>query len=147
MIRIIIVTLVALLFATPANAETSLEYAKLSQKIFAAFQCSIAARDANKHDARKRLFTLGLESGKVFLEALQQGKIDKKDVGNTVAMGVLASLAGPSNDFIMGRLWESAIKNYYDKSTENCERCSFDEELKVMKGNSYYRDKNCEFLK
>lgn len=147
MTRLIIPLLVALLFALPVYAETSLEYAKIGQKVFPAFQCSIAAEHAKKPDAQKRLFFLGLESGRVFLEALQQGKVKREDISKTVAIAVTMRLKGPSIDFMLGRVWENATDYYYEKLTENCDSCVSDDGLKRMKGENNYREQNCEFLK
>jgi len=147
MTRFIIPALAVLLFALPVYAETSLEYAKIGQKIFPAFQCSIAAEHAKKPDAQKRLFTLGVESGRVFLKAVQQGKVKREDISKTVAIAVTMRLKGPSIDFMLGSMWEAALEHYYKKLTENCDSCVSDDGLKKMKGENNYRVQNCEFLK
>lgn len=133
--------------ATPVKAETSLEYAKLGQKIFPAFLCSIAAGHAQKTEAQQRLFMVGYESGMVFLDALQQGKVKREDISKTVAVAVTLSLKGPSIDFMLGRVWETAASHYYDELKENCDSCASDEALRRIKGADNYRKQNCEFMK
>ena len=78
-------------------------------KAWAAFSCSALAPMAGKADDQQRLFTLGYEQGKAFIEALRSGKIEEKDLYE-VPDPVHWTLQGsPSTDFALGRTWQWAL--------------------------------------
>ena len=68
-------------------ARTSAEYALLGRKVWAAFECAALAGIAGDADQQKRLFTLGYEQGKTFIEALRSGKIERQDLTHEVDNG------------------------------------------------------------
>jgi hypothetical protein len=71
----------------PRSNQTSKEYAMMAVKSWAAFECAALADVAHKKDQQQRLFDLGYQQGKVFIEALRSGKIDTEDVGGNVPVG------------------------------------------------------------
>jgi len=96
-------------------AQTSKDYAVMGKKAYAAFECAALASFARDEDEQHRLFQLGYDEGKTFLEALRNGKIEAEDVNSTVPVGITLALEGPTADFILGRVWEGAVKNVLDK--------------------------------
>jgi hypothetical protein len=69
-------------------AQTSKEYAVMGEKAYKAFRCSALAslagdKFAGNKDEQHRLFQLGYEEGKTFIEALRNGKIEGEDVRST----------------------------------------------------------------
>ena len=70
-----------------ALARTSAEYALLGRRVWAAFECAALAGIAGDADQQKRLFTLGYEQGKTFIEALRSGKIERQDLTREVDNG------------------------------------------------------------
>jgi hypothetical protein len=135
-----------LIGALPAAAQTSMEYAKMGQKIWPAFQCSIAAEHIGDNDEQKRLWTLAHESGKAFLNAANEGKVKRADIRETVAIAVTMRMRGPSVDFVMGSVWEAAANKYYDELGKECENCASDDELKKIHGKINYGNQNCALL-
>ena len=129
-----------------AQAETSSEYAKLGQKIYPAFQCAIAAEHMKDREAQGRLFKLGYESGKMFLEAVYAGKVDEKDISSRIPVVFTMSMEGPSVDFMLGRFWELVVADYSGEFFETCPSCLRDDELKERKATTQFRKMNCDFL-
>ncbi|MEN5397127.1 hypothetical protein ABE612_06420 [Achromobacter xylosoxidans] len=60
--------------------------------------------------ASERLFLHGMAQGQQFLKDMQAGRINSSDIHSEVPIGVLDSLSGPSSDFILGRIFESATQ-------------------------------------
>jgi len=74
----IIALLGGVIIAPAVAAQTSKQHALLGQKAWAAFECASLASHAKKPDEVERLFKLGMDSGRAFLEALRNGKITKE---------------------------------------------------------------------
>jgi hypothetical protein len=64
--------------------------------------------ESNEHT---RLYGVGLESSRAFTDAYLNNQITRQEAAAEVPSGVMAVLAGPSTDFIAGRLFEAAM--YY----------------------------------
>ena len=127
--------------------KTSIEFAKIGSKAVSAFMCSISAEHSENPEEQGRLFMLGFNSAKEFLEAAQTEKVNRKDINSNIAIMFTMRMRGPSVDFIIGRLWEAVTEHYYDELTKDCDSCISDKELKKMKGEAAYREQNCQFLK
>jgi hypothetical protein len=84
-------------------AQTSKEYALMGTKAYKAFRCSALASFAGNKDEQHRLFQLGYEDGKTFIEARRNGKIEGADLSQ-VPTGILVDIEGPTADFSLGRL-------------------------------------------
>ncbi len=63
----------------------------------------------------KKLFEIGLHSGRKFLAAVEAKTISPTDIQGTVPFIVVATAQGPSHDFILGRIWETASQDAYEK--------------------------------
>jgi hypothetical protein len=126
-----------------AWAQTSAEYAGMGKKTIAAFECAALAQLAGDADQQKRLFTLGYEQGKTFIEALRSGKIEKQDL-DQVPIGVLVD--GPTADFVLGRLWEFDT-DYYQRNayvSEANPKADVASAMRYAKGE--FADKNCDLM-
>jgi hypothetical protein len=134
--------LAATLLTTPALAQTSLDYAKMSRKVWSLFECTVLAAYNDDKEA-ERLFLLGYETGKTFVEALRAGKIKPEDMRQNMPWTMGDKLSGPSAEFAMGRLFES-IQGYTVK--EIWEDTGTNEDLRKSKARSAYQKQNCSFL-
>jgi hypothetical protein len=105
------VFVISLISILPAEtwAQTSQQYALMGRKLWAAYACAVTKDVTGEKDEEDRLFKIGYEQGKIFIEALQSGKIEKIDLDNQVPLTVLFVLRGPNVDFILGRIWEAVI--------------------------------------
>jgi hypothetical protein len=112
----------------------------MGKKVIAAFECAALAQLAGDADEQKRLFTLGYEQAKTFIEALRSGKIEKQNV-DQVPIGVL--IDGPTADFVLGRLWEFDT-DYYQRNayiSEANPKADVASAMRYAKGE--FADKNC----
>ena len=88
------------------DAEKSKQLVLDSRRCLSAFQCYHFATVAKDHELAAKLFLVGYESGRRFLDGVVKGKLlpdDGKEIG------FIFSLigGGPSHDFILGRLLET----------------------------------------
>ena len=104
-----LVVLAFLVLPIQALGQTSQQYALMGKKLWAAFACA-AVTDVVGDDAEEnRLFKIGYEQGKTFLDAIKSGKVEQKDLNNEVPLTIVYVLKGPNADFILGRIWEAII--------------------------------------
>jgi hypothetical protein len=90
--------------------ETSEQYVGMAQKLWAAFECGALAEHAGKTEESRSLYKLGYDEGKTFFDALRSGKIDQQVI-RKLPLPVLVMLdGGPTVDFILGRIFESAMQ-------------------------------------
>jgi hypothetical protein len=138
-----LVAMVVAFLPTGAWAQTSAEYAAMGKKAFAAFECAALASGAGDADEQKRLFTLGYEQGKTFIEAARSGKIEKQDL-DQVPIGMLVD--GPTADFVLGREWEFDIE-YYQRNayvSEANPNADVASAMRYAKGE--FANKNCDLM-
>ena len=104
-----LVVLTFVVFPIQALGQTSQQYALMGKKLWAAFACA-AVTDIIGEDAEEnRLFKIGYEQGKTFIDAIKSGKVEQKDLNNEVPITITFVLKGPNADFILGRIWETVI--------------------------------------
>lgn len=103
--------MVVLLATSAAFAGESEDFAKMGRAAWAAFECSSLASVLEKPKDQERLFRFGYEQGKEFLNAVQAGRITAQDLRSIAPSGLLMVAQGPTADFILGRVFESAQEN------------------------------------
>ncbi|TGP88929.1 MULTISPECIES: hypothetical protein [unclassified Mesorhizobium] len=108
----LLVVLCAMLICDQSQAQSTSDLVKLSEKSYAAFECAALASTANFSDEQARLFKLGYEQGKVFLQAYADGKIKDSDVEPIGFWGNMHD--GPNIDFKLGVIWASAYRNTHE---------------------------------
>ena len=109
-----------LLASVDAFSQTSQDYALMGANAWAAFQCSTLVDKTERPDERQALFDFGYQQGKVFLQAMENGRIDGADVSRHVPIYVLDRLQPfvspklPTAEFRLGAIWESAARSILD---------------------------------
>lgn len=98
--------------STPAFASQA--DARAAKIMYSAWQCSTYAEMQGKADEQGRLFTLGYEKGKQFIAAAAAGTITKEESRTIIPMVVGMLMAGPTPEFVLGRIFESAAGDAYD---------------------------------
>jgi hypothetical protein len=122
--------------------QTSEEYAAMGQKLWAAFECGALAEYANKPEESRRLYNLGYDQGKTLLDAFRAGKVDQQ-ARSKLPIPVLFMLdGGPTVDFILGRIFESAMQ---DTSRQLIEASNNKETRKIIAGQNF-SNLNCALL-
>lgn len=131
-------------------STASLGYAQepgalLGREAWSAFSCAALAGVMEQDEKQERLFSLGLRSGRAFLQGIQDGVITSDDVRKSVPLMVTLLLSGPSHDFILGRIYSSAEDYILDDVFVTGGQYNPDELQKSIAKNKY-RDRNCEIL-
>ena len=103
----------ALLFGL-APLTTDAQNARDGRVMWSAFQCATFAEMSGSNQEQDRLFGIGMKTGRRFVEALQNNQISPEAMRSEVPIGVTMLLAGPSVDFIIGRIFENATRDAFD---------------------------------
>ena len=122
--------------------------------VWSAFECSQYAGLAGKPEQEtERLFSLGYENGKRFLEAVSTKKISEEELRTTVPTSVLFVMYGPTTDFMLGRIFEFANREAYNLVVKGdkfglapVDKWRDAEQQKFYAGNEY-STRNCALLK
>jgi hypothetical protein len=117
------------------------ELVQLSRLTMSAIECSILATDNNE---AQRLGDIGVKTGKEFLSNMRvyYDKLtvdEKKHVNNNVAI-LWHGVSGPSDDFVMGRVWQELEHIVYKRLGDNTT-------LWDVNRNSEFAAKNCSLIK
>lgn len=116
-LKFIVVAVVGLTMMQSALAERSTPYGTMIQSAWSAFQCSVLAEKADDLQEQKRLFEFGYARGLKFFAALESGEARAKDLPEDSPFSMLLLLQGPTPDFMLGRIFEvalrSALENIY----------------------------------
>jgi hypothetical protein len=128
-----------MLGSTTVFAETELEkQVKNSRLAISAFQCSFVAEDKKEQE---RLFQLGLNAGRDFLEFIKANpsKYEVEFFNEKVPTFWFVT-DGPTTDFVLGRIYEEHKNEIYKSLPRR------NMELRKIKKEKLYHKKNCALL-
>jgi hypothetical protein len=122
--------------------------------MWAAFECSIFAELSGDATAQEELFERGLAEGRAFFSAAEAGDITEEEWHSDVPVGVSMLAAGPSIDFVIGRVFETVAGDAFDKVvTEDTnglplppEEWRNDPMLRMIRAEALYRTSNCDLI-
>ncbi|NBE06144.1 hypothetical protein [Paragemmobacter ruber] len=138
----------------PGMGAASEEGAKAPRAMWTAFECGTYAELARKADRASDHYATGLDAGRRFYAALEAGTITDEELSQHAPM-ILGSLnAGPSVDFILGRVFHYATDAARsDVSQEDqhglplpIKDWLLEPELIATKANMLYSAGNCDLL-
>lgn len=121
---------------------------------WSAFECSVYAEMAGKDSKeQQRLFQLGYDSGRRFLDAARKGLLTEEEVRNRVPIGFKAS--GPTTDFALGQVYGLISQEAYDRIVKNdarglprpIDQWVTDPEVQKVRAEGEYSTRNCALLK
>jgi hypothetical protein len=95
-------TLFALALLTTQLYASEQVYVRDARLSWAAFECSALAQEAGSKDDERRLRSLGLKRGRVFLKHAQEAKLSRRQLEDLVPSGMVPSLRMESTDLIIG---------------------------------------------
>lgn len=104
---------------------------------------------ASNHDRHGKL---GINYARDMLKDFHKyGDKNNENWGSNAPLFFRWSLAGPNDDFIIGRLFEASInvvndQIYYENKNTDIEKY-LDERLRDLKAETEYREKNCNLLR
>lgn len=85
----------------------------LGRVTWSAFTCATYAEMSGNKTEHGRLFKLGYEAAKKFIEGLREKTIPDEEA-RLAPMSLMMLLGGPSTDFMVGRIFENAMTDAYD---------------------------------
>jgi hypothetical protein len=129
----------------PADSQTSEDFARMAQATWSAFECSTLATKTGDAKEQERLFKFGYEQGLKFIEALEAKRISNDDLRAEAPMVVLLLLQGPTPDFILGRIYQTAEESALEDVLKTGETLNPDESQKVIAQNKFHKA-NCELI-
>jgi hypothetical protein len=118
-----------------------------------AFECATFSELAGdkelpgSKDEQRRLFDLGYLAGTKFLNRVKNHTADT----SKAPVVVLLTLEGPTNDFIIGRLFEAASTDAFNKvKNDNAgvplQGPEIDDQIRALDAGKRYRQANCQLL-
>lgn len=125
--------------------QSSKEYAVMGIQASSAFRCSSWASEIDDQKEAKRLFMFGYEQGKKFIGALSAQKIKQEDLESEVPLVILMLLQGPSEDFMLGKIYQTIQESALEDVLKTGDDLNSDEVQKVIAGNKF-RDSNCQLI-
>jgi hypothetical protein len=87
---------------------------RVGDVVSSAFQCSTFAELSENKNEQERLYLVGLNAGRAFLEAMKAGQISEQAAKDEVPINVLQRLEGRSNDFVISKIYAAATGDAYD---------------------------------
>jgi hypothetical protein len=139
--RLAIVTTIVtsmLAFSSPSFAASDAELASLGNKMSNAFKCSIYASMFQDWKEQQRLFQIGLNAGRDFVEGMK-GRTDP----NPSVGGMLAFVRGVSTDFMVGSMYDSETTKALDEIPVEQRTDPAEEKTQAEK---IYRESNCSSI-
>jgi hypothetical protein len=97
-----------LALSSPAFAASDAEIVNLSDKMSSAFRCSTYAQLFHDQKEQQRLFQIGLNVGRDYVEGLKSRDDPAKGEMSTFIRSV-------STDFVVGQMYESESTHAYDE--------------------------------
>lgn len=121
--------------------------------MWSAFTCATYAEISGNRQEQQRLFEVGYDAGRTFVDGFINKTITET-VANDAPLGVLMLLSGPTTDFIIGRIFESATEDAYDEvvKEKSAELPIFDpskwadNDLKTINAKNKYQSSNCALI-
>ena len=138
-------SLLAFITTLPASAQSSKEYAQMAKASWSAFECSSLASKSGVAGEQQRLFLFGYEQGIKFIVAVQSKKVNQKDLSSEAPLIMLLLLQGPTPDFMLGRIYESAQNSALKEVYKTGEHFNSDEDQKIIANNKFEK-LNCELI-
>jgi len=142
-----------LAFSNPCAAESKSK-PNLGRVMWAAFSCATYAEMSGDKREQERLFNIGYTAGQRFLQGIKDKTVSEADA-REAPIGVLMYLGGPSIDFMIGRVFESATGGAFDAVVKTDSKGTpihnplewvNDDEVKRIKAQSRFRSSNCELV-
>ena len=130
------------------------EDAKAAMVMWTAFECGTYAEMSGDRDRQAVLFERGMTAGRQFFAAIEAGTITEEEQRKHVPYIVPMLASGPSVDFVLGRIFESAMNSAYDDVVKEdmaglplpMEEWTNDDEMKQSRAQLLYQRGNCSLF-
>jgi hypothetical protein len=126
-----------------------------SLAMMAHWRCQVWSEMSRDDTSSLAHFEQGYTSGSRFVAAARAGQIEEVDFDETVPVYISMSLAGPSDDFVLGRLYEMTMTQAYDQIVRrgkdgallNPSDYVMDLEVQAVLAEGLIRSSNCAALR
>ena len=137
--------------AKGASADEKPNHARI---MWSAFSCSTFAEMSGNTSERERLFKVGYKAGRAFVDGVKKKTLPETEAKDA-PIGVLMRMSGPTTDFVIGRIFEAATDDAYDKVVKEDSSGMpildpskwADDKLKVIKAQNEYQNANCTLIR
>ena len=141
MLLLVAATLAACVTVLNAADEKALQ----GHIMWSTFQCSAFAELGDNKNEQERLYLVGLNAGRTFLEAMKAGQISEEAVKADVPINVLQRLEGPSNEFVIGKIHAAATGSARDEIAKR--KTGIWGPTQRQEARSTYSYKNCVLIR
>jgi len=122
--------------------------------MWSAFSCAAYAEMSGNKQEQERLFKVGYDAGRTFVDGVKNKTISETEVKDA-PIGVLMHMNGPTTDFIIGRIFEVATADAYNKVVKEDSAGLpiidpfkwADDKLKVIRAENKYHSSNCTLIR
>ena len=126
----------------------------LARVMWSAFSCATYAEMSGNKREQERLFEVGYNAGRTFVDGVKNKMIPETEAKDA-PIGVLMVMSGPTTDFIIGRIFEAATEDAYDKVVKEDSAGLpildpskwADDKLKVIRAKNKYQSSNCTLIR
>ena len=140
--------------ATSAQRASESANADTGRLLWSALQCSVYAEMSQKPQEQERLFRLGYDNGKRFIDGVRSKTIGESEI-NEVPIGVLSAMAGPTTEFVLGRIYEAAMQDAYDRVEKKdpagkdtpIQEWVLEKDVLAIRAGTEYLVRNCALLR
>jgi hypothetical protein len=117
--------------------------------MWSAFECSMfATMSATHKDEIERLFKVGYEAGRQLLEAAKNHEIPPNVIYSEVPAGVSERWQGPTIEFGIGRVFEAAQSDAYEKVVSGIdEGYKTDKRFQQLAADKKFQQGNCHLIR
>jgi len=146
-LKFIVAVIAGLLLAQPAPADSpkAERYETLVHSVWSAFQCSVLAEKSRNPAEQKRLFRFGYDQGLKVIAALESGAAGAKELGSDAPFSMLLLLQGPTPDFMLGRIFEVALRSALENAYTTDDYYSTDETQESIATAEFWK-RNCKLI-
>lgn len=117
----------------------------MGRSAWSAFECSVLAEKSKNQAEQERLFNFGYSQGLKFIGAIQENKIKEEDLSKEVPIAMILLLEGPTPDFMLGRIFDSALEHVLRDVYKTDDEFNSPEVLETIAKNKYW-NKNCRLI-
>jgi hypothetical protein len=124
-------------FSSVSVAASDAEINSLGDKMSGAFKCATYASMFHDQKEQQRLFQIGLQAGRDYVEGLKSRDDPKSEL--------LTFMRAAPTDFVVGQMYESQSTHVYDEIV-NSQNGPLDADAAKTQAELRYRQSNCDVI-
>jgi hypothetical protein len=129
-----------------AFAKSSDDFVRAGNAAWTSFQCSTYAEILKNRSEQERLFKYGYQVGQEYVTAIFRKEVSQESLKNVVYAAVVLRSVGPSPEFTLGRLFEGAVGDAWDKVNRKDGQQYESQEIATIKAKTEFAKNKCELI-